>query len=82
MTEQGAYAGIMTGGLISAVVVIGTLAKFWTFEQPALLSVPAAFLAIYLVSRATWSRQSNETMAELEKAFHQLHNPRYDNKAV
>jgi len=78
MTEPGAYAGIMVGGIISAVVVTGKLAGLWAFEQPALISVPAAFLAIFLVSGATWKNTSEETRAELEQAFHQLHNPKHD----
>ena len=77
MTEQGAYAGIMVGGVISAAVVIGKLAGLWEFEQPALLSVPAAFLAIYVVSRITWqSHTDDETRTSLIAAFNLLHNPK------
>jgi len=78
MTEAGAYAGIMTGGLISSVVVVGKLAGLWAFEQPALISVPAAFIAIVLVSKATWAGTAEETRAELEQSFHRLHDPKGD----
>jgi cation/acetate symporter len=78
MTEAGAYAGIMTGGLISSVVVVGKLAGLWAFEQPALISVPAAFIAIFLVSKATWAGTAEETRAELEQSFHRLHDPKGD----
>lgn len=78
MTEQGAFAGIMMGGLISAVVVIGKLAKLWEFEQPAFISVPAAFLAIGLVSRLTYKKMSPDRIEMLESAFHSLHNPEVD----
>ncbi len=54
MTEPGAFAGIMTGGFISAVIVIGKLAGIWAFEQPAIISVPAAFVAILVVSKLTY----------------------------
>ncbi|MDQ7826166.1 MAG: cation acetate symporter [Candidatus Eremiobacteraeota bacterium] len=78
MTEAGAYAGILVGGTISAVVVVGKLAGLWAFEQPALISVPAAFAAIFLVSRATWAGTDQKTREELEQAFHRLHNPKGD----
>lgn len=74
MTEQGAFAGLMIGGGISAIVVIGKLAKIWSVEQPAIVSVPAAFLAIYIVSMLT-QKQSEETWQKWNRAFHQLHRP-------
>jgi SSS family transporter len=79
MTEQGAFAGIMIGGLISAVIVIGKLVNLWSFEQPAIISVPLAFAAIYVVSKLTYAKQSEEVTRELEVAFHALHHPDSDN---
>ena len=77
MTEQGAYWGLLIGGAISAVIVIGRLAGIWEVEQPAIISVPAAFLAIYVVSKLTADR--NDGMWEkLEASFHALHNPETD----
>lgn len=83
-TEQGAYAGIMVGGLISAVVVVGTLLKIgdrlgigW-IEQPAIVSVPAAFIAIVVVSKLTYSGLGDSVRDRLDAAFHALHNPRGD----
>lgn len=78
MTEQGAMAGLMIGGCISAVIVIGKLAGAWTVEQPAIISVPAAFLAIYIVSLMTAKRQSEETWTKLYAAFRALHHPDSD----
>lgn len=75
MTEPGALAGVMAGGTIAAVVVIGKLAGLWTFDQPAIVSVPVSFLAIFVVSRLTYGRQSIEVRAALEAAFRALHVP-------
>ncbi|MEA3402625.1 MAG: hypothetical protein U9R79_15405 [Armatimonadota bacterium] len=76
-TEQGAFAGLLVGGLISAVVVIGHLAGFWPFDQPAIVSVPAAFLAIYVVSMLT--QDQPESVWEIwDAAFHALHHPDSD----
>jgi len=77
MTEQGAYWGLLVGGGISAIIVIGRLAHLWDVEQPAIVSVPAAFLTIWLVSKAT-AGQSEEVWAKLQVAFHALHNPEGD----
>ena len=75
MTEPGALAGLMIGGTIAAVVVIGKLAGLWDFDQPALISVPASFLAIAVVSRLTWDRQPDEVRVALASAFDALHVP-------
>jgi cation/acetate symporter len=75
MTEQGAIAGVMVGGTIAAVVVVGKLVGLWSFDQPALISVPAAFASIVIVSRATYARQVPEVKAALEAAFIALHSP-------
>lgn len=77
MTEQGALAGITVGGIISAVIVIGTLANLWEFEQPAVISVPIAFLAIFIVSRRTYPKLSEEQTGALSRAFHALHTPEH-----
>ncbi len=77
MTEQGAFAGLLVGGGISAIVVIGKLANFWALEQPAIVSVPAAFLAIYVVSMLT-QNQSAKIWERWETAFHCLHHPDRD----
>ncbi|MFP4248806.1 MAG: cation acetate symporter [Armatimonadota bacterium] len=77
MTEEGAYWGLLVGGGISAIIVIGKLAEIWTIEQPAIVSVPAAFLTIYVVSKLTADR--NDGMWEkLEASFHALHHPDSD----
>jgi cation/acetate symporter len=77
MTEEGAFWGLIVGGGISAVVVIGKLADIWSVEQPAIFSVPLAFLTIYLVSMATQD-QSEAVWDRLEASFHALHHPDSD----
>ncbi|MGC9319376.1 MAG: sodium:solute symporter family transporter, partial [Armatimonadota bacterium] len=77
MTEQGAFAGLVVGGTISAVIVIGKLANLWAVEQPAILSVPAAFLAIYVVSMLTQD-QDEVVWQTWDAAFHALHHPNSD----
>jgi SSS family transporter len=74
-TESGAIAGVMLGGTIAAVVVVGKLVGLWSFDQPALISVPAAFVTIIAVSRRTYQRESAEVRAALEAAFQALHVP-------
>jgi cation/acetate symporter len=76
MSEQGALAGLMVGGGIAAVVVIGRLVGLWTFDLPALFSVPAALLSILVVSRLTWGRQPAHVREALEAAQRALHAPR------
>jgi cation/acetate symporter len=73
ITEPGALVGVMLGGTIAAGVVIGKLAGLWGFDQPALISVPAAFFAIVVVSKLTYERQSLDVRAALEAAFLALH---------
>ncbi len=69
LTAPGAVAGLVTGGLGSAVAVVwalvdgtsaGPVATGWTatlLGQPAAWSVPVAFTTMVLVSRATASRR-------------------------
>jgi cation/acetate symporter len=73
MTEPGALAGLMVGGTIAAVVVIGKLAGLWGFDQPAIISVPAAFITAIVVSKLTWERQGDEVRDALGRAFRALH---------
>ncbi len=77
MTEQGALWGLLVGGGISAVIVIGKLAGIWEVEQPAIVSVPAAFLAIFVVSSLTQSKDP-AVVERLEASFHALHHPDSD----
>ena len=75
MTEQGALGGLMVGGTIASVVVVGKLVGLWTFDQPAIVSVPVSFFVIVVVSRLTFERQPAEVRAALESAFNALHRP-------
>jgi cation/acetate symporter len=60
LTEAGAIAGLLVGGLGSGAAVVSTLVGTvhggWAdvlLSQPAAWSVPSAFLTMWLVSRAT-----------------------------
>jgi SSS family transporter len=75
MTEAGAIAGASLGGIVSTVIVVGRFTNLWAFDQPALISVPLAFIAIFVVSKMTWKDQSEDTKSFLNKAFHALHRP-------
>lgn len=80
MTEKGALAGLTVGGIISAVVVIGRLITekmgvAWPIEQPAVISVPAALITLFVVSKLTYPKESEETRKLLDEAFHALHRP-------
>jgi cation/acetate symporter len=77
MTEQGALWGLLIGGGISAIIVIGKLADVWEVDQPAIVSVPAAFLTIWIVSMLTQD-QDPAVRERLEASFHALHHPDSD----
>lgn len=77
MTEQGAFWGLTVGGGFSAIIVIGRLAQWWAFDQPAIISVPAAFLVIYLVSKATQDQPEGKWEKWLA-SFRALHHPESD----
>jgi Na+(H+)/acetate symporter ActP len=56
----GALAGLMVGGgLVLSCLIVNIMSRYtggwapWFTNQPALITVPAAFLATYLVSKAT-----------------------------
>jgi Na+(H+)/acetate symporter ActP len=60
LTWVGAAAGIVVGGaLVLGALVVGTVSDYtghWAwplFSQPAIVTVPAAFLTVILVSKAT-----------------------------
>jgi Na+(H+)/acetate symporter ActP len=62
LTWVGAAAGMIVGGvLVLAALVLNTISNYtgeWAwqlFSQPAIVTVPAAFLTVILVSRATQS---------------------------
>ncbi|MBD3292483.1 MAG: sodium/solute symporter [Armatimonadia bacterium] len=77
VTEQGAFWGLIVGGGLSAGVVIGHLAGWWPYDQPAIVTVPLAFLTIYVVSKMTQD-QPEEGWEQLETSFHALHHPDSD----
>lgn len=63
LTASGAVSGLLVGGgLVSLAVVLGLVSDAETglwlslVQQPALISVPAAFVTIVLVSKATKSQ--------------------------
>jgi len=50
-TEKGALAGMIVGMVGSAVMIATSLLKVHTLANPSIITVPAAFLTIYLVSK-------------------------------
>jgi Na+(H+)/acetate symporter ActP len=72
LTDRGAVAGVLVGGLLSAGAVGVSLAGVVTeaplsvlLYRPAIITVPAAFLVMVLVSRFTPSRRPADTDAIL-----------------
>ncbi|KAA9166799.1 cation acetate symporter [Amycolatopsis acidicola] len=78
LTWPGAMAGmIVGGGLVIAAIVLNTVSGYtgnwapWLADQPALLTVPAAFLVTVLVSLAT----KDGTPADVNAVMLRLHAP-------
>ncbi len=68
LTDRGAIAGVLVGGLASAGAVASNLAGFgdpgWTgvlLYRPAVVTVPLAFLVMVVVSRFTAKRRPFDT---------------------
>ncbi|HJP76795.1 MAG TPA: cation acetate symporter [Pseudonocardiaceae bacterium] len=64
LTWVGAAAGIVVGGgLVITALVLNVVSEYtggwapWLVVQPALVTVPAAFATVYLVSKATQNRR-------------------------
>ena len=78
LTDRGAIAGVLVGGLVSAVAVGVSLAGFgqpgWAgalLHRPALATVPLAFLVMVVVSRLTAKRRPMDT----DQVMLRLHAP-------
>ncbi|MCY7343266.1 MAG: cation acetate symporter [Pseudonocardia sp.] len=78
LTDVGAFAGVLVGGLLSAGAVTVALSGFvgpgWLgvlLYRPAIVSVPAAFLAMAVVSRLTAGR----TPVDVDQVMLRLHAP-------
>ncbi len=78
LTWVGAAAGIVVGGgLVLAAAVLNVVSERtgdwapWLVVQPALVSVPAAFITVYLVSRATQARRP----ADVNRLLLRMHAP-------
>jgi cation/acetate symporter len=50
-TEKGALTGMIVGMVGSAVMIATNLLNVHTLMNPAVITVPAAFIAIYVVSK-------------------------------
>jgi len=79
LTTRGAIAGTVVG-LSAAVLfvvlskavwvtVLGNAAPLFPYEQPALFSMPLAFLAAWLVSKLDTSAQAKEEIARFEDQY-------------
>ena len=78
LTDRGAIAGVLVGGILSAGAVATSLAGLvdsgWVgvlLYRPALVSVPAAFLTMVVVSKLTSKRRP----ADADKVMLRLHAP-------
>jgi Na+(H+)/acetate symporter ActP len=78
LTDRGAVAGVLVGGLLSAGAVVMALTGVVTEEplsvllyRPAIVTVPAAFLVMVLVSRLTPARRP----ADADAILLRLHAP-------
>jgi Na+(H+)/acetate symporter ActP len=78
LTDRGAIAGVLTGGVLSAGAVAASLAQLGgdgglgvLLYRPAIVSVPAAFLTMVLVSRWTARRRP----ADADHVLLRLHAP-------
>lgn len=78
LTAAGAVAGVLTGGLLAAVAVAMSLAGTGgtgplevLLYRPAIVTVPAAFLTMILVSRLTARRRP----ADAEQVMLRMHAP-------
>ncbi|MCD5409492.1 MAG: hypothetical protein LRZ87_01845, partial [Methanocellales archaeon] len=74
-TEKGALAGMIVGGISSLVIISTNLLGMHTLMNPAIITVPLAFLAIYFVSK--WDGKVPDDIDEL---MFQLHSPTRDIK--
>lgn len=54
-------------------IVVGLGFRGAAFDQPAIISVPAAFLSAFVVSKLTWEGQADEIRDALGYAFRALH---------
>jgi Na+(H+)/acetate symporter ActP len=78
LTWVGAAAGIVVGGgLVIAALVLNVVSEYtggwapWLVVPPALVTVPAAFATVYLVSRATPNRRP----ADVSRLLLRMHAP-------
>ena len=78
LTARGAIAGVLVGGVLSGLCTLASvlvdLPESWVgvlLNRPAAVTVPAAFLAMVLVSLATRA----EVPADVDRALLRLHAP-------
>lgn len=78
LTDRGAIAGLVVGGTLSGVAVIASIAGLGAadgigvlFNRPALITAPAAFLTMIIVSRRTVRRLP----ADADEVLLRLHAP-------
>ncbi len=78
LTDRGAVAGVVVGGVLSTASVVLTLmqveAPSWAVEaliRPAVVSVPLAFLTMFVVSKLT----SGRVLADVDHVLLRLHAP-------
>lgn len=74
-TEKGVIAGLIVGGLLSFLIIATNLLNLHPLENPAIISTPMAFLAIYLVSK--WDAK---IPSDIDELMYKMHSPTRDEK--
>ena len=69
-TEKGALAGMIVGMVGSGVMIATNLLNVHTLKNPSIITVPAAFIVIYLVSKID-GKTPHDTM----EFMHKVHMP-------
>ena len=65
-TEQGALAGMIVGMVGSAIMIATSLMELHTLQNPSIITVPAAFITIYVVSKFV-GKPPQDTMEFMRK---------------
>ncbi len=69
-TEKGALAGMIVGMVGSAIMIVTSLLKLQSLMNPSIITVPAAFLTIWLVSKI-----DGKTPHDTLEFMHRVHMP-------
>ncbi len=71
MTDKGALAGLILGGASAILIITTNIMGMHTLQNPSIISVPLAFLAIYFVSK--WAGKMPDDIDDIMHQMHSLH---------